>query len=173
MVATAIYSVTIVLWKETAFPLCRAMERRWKRSVVSRVSSVIVVIRLPISYYIFYPGTQFPGSEKITLLLLFVFGVVFLVDIWNMIEAFREAGLSSLDPAAKVPLDVLEMLLSCIFCALNKRLPNSAQIDVAESVQSLFSFLVCAYDVYAFNSSYFLCHPTHPLSMRIRVYVTQ
>ena len=35
MVATAIYSVTMVLWKETAFPLCRAMERRWKRNVVS------------------------------------------------------------------------------------------------------------------------------------------
>ena len=48
MVATAIYSVTMVLWKETGFPLCRAMERRWKRNVVSRVSSVIVVIRLPI-----------------------------------------------------------------------------------------------------------------------------
>jgi len=29
MVATAIYSVTMVLWKETAFPLCRAMERRF------------------------------------------------------------------------------------------------------------------------------------------------
>jgi len=49
MVATAIYFVTMVLWKETAFPLCRAMERRWKRNAVSRVSSVIVVIRLPIS----------------------------------------------------------------------------------------------------------------------------
>ena len=49
MVATAIYSVTMVLWKETAFPLRRAMERRWKRNVVSRVSSLIVVIRLPIS----------------------------------------------------------------------------------------------------------------------------
>jgi len=35
MVATAIYSVTMVLWKETTFPLCRAMERRWKRNVVS------------------------------------------------------------------------------------------------------------------------------------------
>jgi len=46
MVATAIYSVTIVLWKETAFPLGRAMEKRWKRNVVSRVSSVIVAIRL-------------------------------------------------------------------------------------------------------------------------------
>jgi len=49
MVATAIYSVTMVLWKETAFPLCRAIEKRWKRNVVTRVSSVIVVIRLPIS----------------------------------------------------------------------------------------------------------------------------
>jgi len=27
MVATAIYSVTMVLWKETAFPLCRAIEK--------------------------------------------------------------------------------------------------------------------------------------------------
>jgi len=47
MVATAIYSVTMALWKETAFLLWRAMERRW--NVVSRVSSVIVVIHLPIS----------------------------------------------------------------------------------------------------------------------------
>ena len=81
---------------------------------------------------------------------------VYLVDIWNMIEAFREAGLSSLDPAAKVPLDVLEMLLNCVFCVLNKRLPNSAQIDVSNSVQTLFSFLVCAYDVYVFTSR-FIC----------------
>jgi len=29
MVATAIYSVTMVLWKETAFLLCTAMERRY------------------------------------------------------------------------------------------------------------------------------------------------
>ena len=46
MVATAIYSVTMVLWKETAFPLCRTIEKHWNRNVVSRVSSVIVVIRL-------------------------------------------------------------------------------------------------------------------------------
>jgi len=38
MVATAIYSVTMVLWKEAAFPLCEAMQRRWKRNVVSPVA---------------------------------------------------------------------------------------------------------------------------------------
>ena len=48
MVATAIYFVTMVLWKDIVFPPCRAVERHWKRNV-SRVSSVIVVIRLPIS----------------------------------------------------------------------------------------------------------------------------
>ena len=45
----AIYSVTMVSWKETAFPFCRATERHWKKNVVSRVSSTTVVIRLPIS----------------------------------------------------------------------------------------------------------------------------
>jgi len=68
MVATAIYSVTMVLsllWKETAFPLCRATERRWKRNVVSLMSSVIVVIRLIIIFiFNFDPCTQFPGNEK-------------------------------------------------------------------------------------------------------------
>jgi len=48
MVATADYSVTIVLWKETAFPLCRVIERRWNRNAVSMMSSVIVAMRLPI-----------------------------------------------------------------------------------------------------------------------------
>ena len=43
MVATAVYSVTMVSLKETAFPLCRAMERRWKRNVVSRVDELIQV----------------------------------------------------------------------------------------------------------------------------------
>jgi len=41
------HSVTIVLWKETAFPLWRAMDRRWKRNVVYVVSSVMVV--MPVS----------------------------------------------------------------------------------------------------------------------------
>ena len=76
---------------------------------------------------------------------------MYLVDIWNMIEAFREAGLGSVDVAAEVPLNVVEMLLTCVFCSLNKRLPNSAQIDVADSVNLLFGFLVCAYDVYVYS----------------------
>ena len=46
MAATAIYSETMVLWKETAFSLCRATEKRWKRNVVSRVSSANLLCEL-------------------------------------------------------------------------------------------------------------------------------
>ena len=47
MATTAIYSVTIVVLERNRISSLQShMERRWKRDVVSRVSSVIVVIRL-------------------------------------------------------------------------------------------------------------------------------
>jgi len=49
VVATAIYSVTMVLLKETAFPLCTAMERRWKRNVVI----IIIIIIEPTAILLF------------------------------------------------------------------------------------------------------------------------
>jgi len=45
MVATAIYSVTMVLWKETAFLLCRTIEKRWNRNVA--VTIIIITIFSP------------------------------------------------------------------------------------------------------------------------------
>jgi len=52
MVATTLHSVTMVFWKEIAyaFRFWRAMDRRWNRNAVSLLSSVTVVMRLPISY---------------------------------------------------------------------------------------------------------------------------
>ena len=41
--------VFIVFWKETTFPLWRAMDRRWNRNVISLLSSVTAEMRLPIS----------------------------------------------------------------------------------------------------------------------------
>ena len=49
MVAMVSHLVTTVLWKETTFPRWRAMDKRLKRNVVSMVSSVMAVMRLPIS----------------------------------------------------------------------------------------------------------------------------
>ena len=71
---------------------------------------------------------------------------MFLVDIWNVIEAFREGGLNALDHRTEVSLDHLESLLSNIFYALNKRLPNNSQVDAESSITMLFNWLTSAYD---------------------------
>lgn len=73
--------------------------------------------------------------------------LVYLIDIWNVIEAFRENNLNSQDLLAEVHISTLEGVLSTIFCALNKRLPNSSQIDVNESINMLYCWLLSAYDV--------------------------
>ena len=72
--------------------------------------------------------------------------LVHLVDIWNMIESFRENGLNSLDNDEIMTTTRLESLLSSIIYHLNKRLPNSSQIDAEQSVTLLHSWLLSAYD---------------------------
>lgn len=71
---------------------------------------------------------------------------VHIVDIWNVIEAFRENGLNSLEGSAEVPLARLESLLSTLFYALNKRLPTNAQINVEESINMVLFWMAASYD---------------------------
>jgi len=42
--------VFIVFWKETTFPLWRAMDRCWSRNVIFMLSSVTAEMRLPVSW---------------------------------------------------------------------------------------------------------------------------
>ncbi|KAI4875110.1 hypothetical protein NFI96_025242 [Prochilodus magdalenae] len=69
-----------------------------------------------------------------------------LVDVWNMIEAFRDNGLSTLDHNAEINVSRLETILSSIFYQLNKRLPTTHQINVEQSVGLLLNFMVATYD---------------------------
>ncbi|VDM92367.1 unnamed protein product, partial [Litomosoides sigmodontis] len=71
---------------------------------------------------------------------------VHLVDIWNMIESFRENGLNALPVTSQVKISRLELLLATIFHNLNKRLPTAQHIDTDKSISLLLSFLVGAYD---------------------------
>ena len=71
---------------------------------------------------------------------------VYLVDIWNVIEAFRENNLNSQDSVSEVYTTNLESVIQSIYSALNKRLPNSAQIDIGESVNLLNNWLLNIYD---------------------------
>lgn len=71
---------------------------------------------------------------------------VHLVDVWNMIEAFRDNGLSTLDHNAEINVSRLETILSSIFYQLNKRLPTTHQINVEQSIGLLLNFMVATYD---------------------------
>ncbi|KAH7727783.1 Zinc fingerZZ type family protein [Aphelenchoides avenae] len=71
---------------------------------------------------------------------------VHLVDIWNMIESFRENGLNAMPMNSHLKTSRLELLLTSVFHNLNKRLPTSQQIDTDRSISMLLSFLLGAYD---------------------------
>ncbi|XP_041045585.1 dystrobrevin alpha isoform X20 [Carcharodon carcharias] len=69
-----------------------------------------------------------------------------LVDVWNIIEAFRENGLNTMDPNAELSVTRLEAIISTILYQLNKRLPTTHQINVEQSISLLLNFLLAAYD---------------------------
>lgn len=71
---------------------------------------------------------------------------VHLIDIWNVIEAFRENGLNTEELEAELPVARLEVVLSTILYQLNKRMPTTHQINVEHSISLLLNFLLAAYD---------------------------
>ncbi|XP_035755037.1 dystrobrevin beta isoform X7 [Egretta garzetta] len=71
---------------------------------------------------------------------------VHLVDIWNMIEAFRDNGLNTLDHNTEINVSRLETIISSIYYQLNKRLPSTHQISVEQSISLLLNFMIAAYD---------------------------
>ncbi|KAG8014209.1 Dystrobrevin beta [Nibea albiflora] len=72
--------------------------------------------------------------------------MIHLVDIWNVIEAFRENGVNAMDLSADLSVARLEVVLSTIFYQLNKRMPTTHQINVEHSISLLLNFLLAAYD---------------------------
>ncbi|XP_066036288.1 dystrobrevin beta isoform X2 [Chamaea fasciata] len=69
-----------------------------------------------------------------------------LVDIWNMIEAFRDNGLNTLDHGTEINVSRLETIISSVYYQLNKRLPSTHQISVEQSISLLLNFILAAYD---------------------------
>eukprot|EP00112_Aurelia_sp_Birch-Aquarium-sp1_P019031 Seg463.4 transcript_id=Seg463.4/GoldUCD/mRNA.D3Y31 product="Dystrobrevin beta" protein_id=Seg463.4/GoldUCD/D3Y31 len=69
-----------------------------------------------------------------------------LIDIYNMIEAFRENGLNTLDYNAEIDEARLECIIASVFYALYKRLPSSNDIDVESNIVSLTQWIMHAYD---------------------------
>lgn len=79
--------------------------------------------------------------------------VVHLVDIWNVIEAFRENGLNTLEPQSEVSVARLETLVSSLYHNLNKRLPIAQQVPVDSRAGLLLNWLIAAYSNGGLNAS--------------------
>lgn len=69
------------------------------------------------------------------------------IDIWNVIEAFRENGLNAIEPQTDVSVARFEALLSSLYHNLNKRLPVSQQVHVEMLSGLLLNWLLSAYAV--------------------------
>lgn len=76
-----------------------------------------------------------------------------MVDIWNVIEAFRENGLNTLEPQSEVSVARLETLVSSLYHNLNKRLPIAQQVPVDSRAGLLLNWLIAAYTNAATNAS--------------------
>ncbi|XP_007886179.1 dystrobrevin alpha isoform X17 [Callorhinchus milii] len=69
-----------------------------------------------------------------------------LVDVWNIIEAFRENGLNTMDPNTELSVARLEAIISTVLYQLNKRMPTTHQINVEQSISLLLNFLLAVFD---------------------------
>ncbi|XP_068610125.1 dystrobrevin beta-like [Brachionichthys hirsutus] len=67
-----------------------------------------------------------------------------LIDVYNVIEAVRDAGLNAVEPHAGISAARLENLASSLFNQLSKRLPTTHAVDPRESAALLLQFLLAA-----------------------------
>ncbi|XP_023203956.1 dystrobrevin beta-like isoform X2 [Xiphophorus maculatus] len=69
-----------------------------------------------------------------------------LIDIYNVIEAVRDAGLNAVELNAGISVTRLENLVSSLFNQLSKRLPTTHIINPQESTILLVEFMLAAVD---------------------------
>ncbi|XP_060598439.1 dystrobrevin beta-like isoform X2 [Ruditapes philippinarum] len=69
-----------------------------------------------------------------------------MVDIWNIIECFRENGLNTLESDTELNASRVEAILTSLYTSLNKRVPTTRQVDVKLCVNMLLNWLISAYD---------------------------
>lgn len=92
---------------------------------------------------------------------------VHLIDIYNVIEAVRDAGLNAVELNAGISVTRLENLVSSLFNQLSKRLPTTHTINPRESTVLLVDFILAALDRYQQVMFPFLCRrkPLHSLGV--------
>lgn len=77
------------------------------------------------------------------------------MDIYNIIEAFRENGLNTLDSKDEIDEPRLECIVASIYYSLYKRLPAKQDIDVEKCILILTQWIMHAFDRYVFDYVFF------------------
>lgn len=72
---------------------------------------------------------------------------VHLVDVWNLIEAFRENGLNSVEPYTLMTLSRLETLFITLYVHLNKRVQLGQQLHVQPASNYLMRWIISVYNL--------------------------
>lgn len=86
-----------------------------------------------------------------------------LVDIWNVIEVFREAGWNSPEVTnSDISVAGLRSVLTSLYAQLNKRLPSTSTVDTDHCLTLLSAWLTMAYDQWV------LWHPSTIYTIRLR-----
>lgn len=71
--------------------------------------------------------------------------LVHMIDIWNVIEAFRESGLNTLESHIEVNVSKFEILLSSLYRNLNKRLPTQQHVHDDLLTTILLNWIMSVY----------------------------
>jgi hypothetical protein len=69
------------------------------------------------------------------------------VDIWNLIEAFRENGLNSVEPDTPMTISRLETLCVTLYIHMNKRVPIGQQLHVEPAALYLVKWIMSVYNL--------------------------
>ena len=72
--------------------------------------------------------------------------LVHLIDLWNVIETFRENNLHTLDILYEIDLNRLELIVTNMYTQLNKRLSITQHINIETMSLLLTSWLINLFD---------------------------
>lgn len=72
--------------------------------------------------------------------------IVHLIDLWNVIETFRDNNLHQLDLLYEIESSKLESCIQNMYIELNKRLAYNQHINVESQTQLLTAWLLNLYD---------------------------
>lgn len=84
----------------------------------------------------------------LSLIILFfkIIIIVHLIDLWNVIETFRDNNLHQLDLLYEIESSKLESCIQNMYIELNKRLAYNQHINVESQTQLLTAWLLNLYD---------------------------